>query len=179
MRVLVLEQKAEIEGLHKRDAENQKAISILETRLKNHEGKDSDLAPRFSTQSLCEQVFWIVTVFFTFRLSEQLAKRPSIDEISAKLEVLKTEHEALQNFLKESSEKETKKIKELEEKHAQAMSELTEKLKKSNQRIKTLASKAKAYETEAENIDKMIFRKDFSFLPASSLCSFRLSCGKI
>jgi chromosome segregation ATPase len=89
--------------------------------------------------------------------------------------VLKTEHESLQNFLKESSEKETKSRKELEEKHAQAMSELAEKLKKSNQRIKTLASKTKAYETEAENINKMIFRKDFTFLPVSSLRSFRLT----
>ncbi|KAK1608113.1 hypothetical protein QYE76_031786 [Lolium multiflorum] len=79
LRVLVLEQKAEIEGLHKRDAESQKAISILETRLKNHE--------------------------------EQLAKCPSIDDIAAELEVLKTEHESLQNFLKESFEKETREKK--------------------------------------------------------------------
>jgi hypothetical protein len=43
LRVHVLEQKAEIEALHKRDAESQKAISILETHLKNYEGKDSDL----------------------------------------------------------------------------------------------------------------------------------------
>ena len=42
LRVHVLEQKAEIEALHKRDAESQKAISVLETRLKNLEGKDSD-----------------------------------------------------------------------------------------------------------------------------------------
>jgi hypothetical protein len=66
LRVLVLEQKAEIEGLHKRDAESQKAISILETRLKNHEGKDFDFAPSFSMHSLCEQVFRIVTFFFYF-----------------------------------------------------------------------------------------------------------------
>ncbi|KAK1664955.1 hypothetical protein QYE76_053114 [Lolium multiflorum] len=103
LRVLVLEQKMEIEGLHKNYAESQKAITIPETRVKNHE--------------------------------EELANRPSINEISAELE----------------SEK------ELEEKHAQAMSELADRLKKSNQRVKTLASKAKAYETEAENIDKMIF----------------------
>jgi hypothetical protein len=57
MRMLVLEQKAEIEGLHKRDAESQKAITILETRLKNNEGKDSDFASSSSTHSLCEHVF--------------------------------------------------------------------------------------------------------------------------
>jgi hypothetical protein len=100
---------------------------------------------------------------FAFRLTEQLAKRPSIDDISAELEVLKTEHASLKNFLKESSEKETKENRELEEKHAKAMSELAEKLKSSNQRIKTLVSKTKAYEAEAANIEKMIFRKDFRF----------------
>jgi hypothetical protein len=51
---------------------------------------------------------------------------------------------------------------ELEEKHAQEVSNLAEKLKKSNQRIKTLAAKNRAYETEAESIDKMIFRKVLS-----------------
>lgn len=125
LRVLVLEQKADIEALHKRDTESQKAISILETRLKDHE--------------------------------DQLAKRPSIDDHSAELEVLKAEHTSLKDFLKESSEKETKEKKEREEKHAKDLSDLTEKLKTSNQRIKTLVSKSKAYETEAENIDKMIF----------------------
>ena len=77
--------------------------------------------------------------------------------------MLKTEHASLQNFLKESSEKETKDKKEREEKHAKDLSELAEKLKTSNQRVKSLVSKSKAYETEAENIDKMIFRKDFIF----------------
>nr|XP_051202604.1 uncharacterized protein LOC127316235 [Lolium perenne] len=129
LRVLVLEQKTEIEGLHKRDAESQKSIATLETRLKNYE--------------------------------EQLANRPSIDALSAELEVLKAERVSLQKFLKESYEKETREKKELEEKHAQATAELADKLKKRNQRIKTLVTKAKAYETEAENIDKMIFRKDF------------------
>jgi hypothetical protein len=105
---------------------------------------------------------------FYFRLSEQLANRPSSDAISAELEVLKAKHTSLQKFLKESSEKETREKKELEEKHAQAVAEFAEKLKKSNQRIKMLATKAKAYKTEAENIDKMIFCKDFIFLPASS-----------
>jgi hypothetical protein len=45
----VLEKKIEIEGLHKSYTESQKAISILETRIKKHEGKDSGLAPSFST----------------------------------------------------------------------------------------------------------------------------------
>nr|XP_051216647.1 pre-mRNA-splicing ATP-dependent RNA helicase prp28-like [Lolium perenne] len=71
LRTLVLEQKQEIERLYKKEAEDQQAIAILETRLKNNE--------------------------------EQLAKRPSIDSISAELEVLKTEHSSLEKFLKESS----------------------------------------------------------------------------
>jgi hypothetical protein len=33
--------------MYKRDAENQKAISVLETRLKNNEGKDSDFSLKF------------------------------------------------------------------------------------------------------------------------------------
>ncbi|KAK1629057.1 hypothetical protein QYE76_003372 [Lolium multiflorum] len=86
LHVLVLEQKIEIEMLHKRDAESQKSIATLETRLKNYE--------------------------------EQLSKRPSIDELSTELEVLKAERDSLQKFLKESSEKETREKKELEEKHA-------------------------------------------------------------
>jgi hypothetical protein len=51
---------------------------------------------------------------------------------------------------------------ELEDKHAKEMSEMAEKLKNSNNRVKTLASKLKAAEAEAEDIDKMIFRKDFT-----------------
>jgi stress response protein YsnF len=85
--------------------------------------------------------------------------------------VLKAEHASLRNFLKESTEKETKAKKELEEKHAQTMTELAEKLKTSHQRIKTLVSKAKAYESEATDIDELIFRKDFTF-PASPFHSF-------
>jgi hypothetical protein len=46
--------------------------------------------------------------FWTFSLLEEIANHPSIKEISAELEVLKAEHESLQKFLKESSEKETK-----------------------------------------------------------------------
>ncbi|KAK1647973.1 hypothetical protein QYE76_065778 [Lolium multiflorum] len=94
LRVLVLEQKAEIEGLQKSYAESQQAISILETRVKKHIGIHRE---------------------------------------------------------RDQNER------ELEEKHAQEVSDLAEKLKKSNQRIKTLAAKNRTYETEAENIDKMIF----------------------
>jgi ElaB/YqjD/DUF883 family membrane-anchored ribosome-binding protein len=153
----VLEQKIEIEMLQKRDAERQKSIAILETRLKNYEGNDSDLAPRFFNAT----IFFELTVFFYFRLSEQLAKRPSVDELSAELEVLKDGHDSLQEFLKEYSEKETDKKNEVEEKHAQAIADLTDKLKKSNAWIKTLVSKAKAYNMEAEDIGKLIFCKDF------------------
>jgi hypothetical protein len=49
-----------------------------------------------------------------FCLTEQLAKRPFVDTISAELKVLKTEHSSLKNFLKESSEKETKDKREPE-----------------------------------------------------------------
>ncbi|KAK1650535.1 hypothetical protein QYE76_068340 [Lolium multiflorum] len=88
---------------------------------------------------------------------EEIAKSPSIDTLSAKIEVLEAENESLKNFLKESSEEETKKRKELLEKHTQELSDLAEKLKKSQQRIQTLAAKYKNYEAEAEAIDKMIF----------------------
>jgi glutaredoxin 2 len=104
-----------------------------------------------------------------FRLTEEFAKRPSVDSISAELEVLKAEHASLQNFLKESAEKETKAKKVLEEKHLKSTSELAEKLKTSHQRIKGLVSKAKNYETEAAAIDELIFRKDFMFSTISSL----------
>jgi hypothetical protein len=157
----VLEQKTEIEALHKRDAESQKAISVLETRQKDHEGKDSDLSQAPQRILHWNKYPCIITFALAFCLTDQLAKCPSIDDISAELEVLKAEHFTFKNFLKESSEKETKEKKEREEKHTKAMSDLAEKLKTSNQRIKTLVSKSKAYETEAADIDKMIFRKDF------------------
>ncbi|KAK1691749.1 hypothetical protein QYE76_008446 [Lolium multiflorum] len=125
LRVHVLEQKTEIEMLQKRDAESQKAIATLETRLKSYE--------------------------------EQLAKHPSVDKLAAELEVLKAEHDSLQEFLKESPEKETREKKELEEKHARDIAELADRLKRSNTRIKMLVAETKAYETEAEDIDKLIF----------------------
>jgi predicted nuclease with TOPRIM domain len=52
LRVHVLEQKTEIEMLQKRDAESQKAIATLETRLKSCEGNDSDLAPGFCNATI-------------------------------------------------------------------------------------------------------------------------------
>jgi septal ring factor EnvC (AmiA/AmiB activator) len=112
----------------------------------------------------------IFVLELAFCLTEFLAKRPSIDEISAKLQVLESEHESLQQSLKESHEDEYKLKKELEDKHAQEMSEMAEKLKNSNNRVKTLASKLKVVEAEATNIDKMIFRKDFT-IPACILYS--------
>ncbi|KAK1618414.1 hypothetical protein QYE76_023931 [Lolium multiflorum] len=125
LRTHVLEQRHEIELLQTRDADNQKAIALMETRIKGFE--------------------------------DEIAKRPSIDSLSAKIEVLKAENESLKNFLKESSEEEAKKKKELLERHTQELSDLAEKLKKSQQRIQTLAAKNKNYEAEAEAIDKMIF----------------------
>jgi hypothetical protein len=53
-------------------------------------------------------------VLLCFRLPEQLAKKPTIDELSAKLEVLQAEHDSLKEFLKKSFEKETKEKKERE-----------------------------------------------------------------
>ena len=92
--------------------------------------------------------------------SEETDKRPTIDALSAKVQVLEAENETLKNFLKESSEKETKEKKELSEKHSREMAELADKLKKSQQRVTTLAAKNKSQEAEAEAIDKLIFRKD-------------------
>ncbi|KAK1643629.1 hypothetical protein QYE76_061434 [Lolium multiflorum] len=91
------------------------------------------------------------------RCGKEFAKRPTIDALAAKVEVLEAENESLKKFLKESSEEETKKKKELLERHTQELSDLAEKLKKSQQRIQTLATKNKNYEAEAEAIDKMIF----------------------
>jgi hypothetical protein len=54
---MVLEQKAEIEGLHKRDAERQKVISFLETHMRDSEGKGSDFASSSSTHFLLENFF--------------------------------------------------------------------------------------------------------------------------
>jgi hypothetical protein len=104
-----------------------------------------------------------------FRLTEQIAKRPAVDALSAKVQVLEAENESLKTFLKESSEKETIEKKKLFEKHARDMAELADKLKKSQQRVSTLATKNKSQEAEAEAIDKMIFRKDlFCLTPTSS-----------
>ncbi|KAK1682383.1 hypothetical protein QYE76_043231 [Lolium multiflorum] len=125
LRVHVLEQKTEIDGLRQSYADSQKAITHLETRIKNNE--------------------------------EEIAKRPSIDALAAKVEVLEAENESLKKFLKESFEEETMKRKELSDKHIQEVSDLAENLKKSQNRVKTLAGKNKAQEAEAEAIDKLIF----------------------
>jgi ATP-dependent RNA circularization protein (DNA/RNA ligase family) len=58
----------------------------------------------------------------------------------------------------------------MEDKHAQEMSEMAEKLNNNNNRVKTLASKLKAAEAEATDINKLIFRKDFT-IPACILYS--------
>jgi hypothetical protein len=42
LRTHVLEQRQEIELLQTRDADNQKAIALLETRIKGFEGNNSD-----------------------------------------------------------------------------------------------------------------------------------------
>jgi DNA repair exonuclease SbcCD ATPase subunit len=97
-----------------------------------------------------------------FPPTEEIAKRPAVDALPAKVQVLEAEYESLKNFLKESSEKETLEKKELLEKHARDMAELADKLKKSQQRVSTLAAKNKSQEAEAEAIDKMIFRKNLS-----------------
>nr|XP_051229728.1 uncharacterized protein LOC127347602 [Lolium perenne] len=122
LRVHVLEQMTEIEGLRQTAESSHQAVLRLETRLK-----------------------------------EETDKRPTIDALSAKVQVLEAENETLKNFLKESSEKETKEKKELSEKHSREMVELADKLKKSQQRVTTLAAKNKSQEAEAEAIDKLIF----------------------
>nr|XP_051190081.1 altered inheritance of mitochondria protein 21-like [Lolium perenne] len=122
LRVHVLEQMTEIEGLRQNAESSRQAVLRLEARLK-----------------------------------EETDKRPTIDALSAKIQVLEAENESLKNFLKETSEKETKEKKDLSEKHAREMAELADKLKKSHQRVTTLAAKNKSQEAEAEAIDKLIF----------------------
>ncbi|KAK1632393.1 hypothetical protein QYE76_006708 [Lolium multiflorum] len=92
-----------------------------------------------------------------FPPTEEIAKRPTIDKMSAKVQVLEEENESLKTFIKESSEKDALAKKELLDKHAHDVADLAEKLKKSHQRVSTLAAKNKSQEAEAEAIDKMIF----------------------
>ncbi|KAK1642303.1 hypothetical protein QYE76_060108 [Lolium multiflorum] len=122
LRIHVLEQIKEIEGLREHAENSQKAIQLLETRLQ-----------------------------------EETAKHSSLDELSAKVKVLEAENESLQNFMKESSSKETEARKELSEKHAREKAELIDKLEKSQGRALSLIAKNKALEAEAEAIDKLIF----------------------
>ncbi|KAK1613224.1 hypothetical protein QYE76_036897 [Lolium multiflorum] len=122
LRIHVLEQIKEIEGLREHAENSRKAIQLLETRLQ-----------------------------------EETAKHSSLDELSAKVKVLEAENESLQNFMKESSSKETEARKELSEKHAREKAELIDKLEKSQGRALSLIAKNKALEAEAEAIDKLIF----------------------
>ena len=162
----MLEQKAEIERLTKKGEEDQQAIALLETRLKNSEGTSSALL------KIPQRTHLHIYNELAFRLTEKFASLPSIDDLSAQLEVLKTERTSLQQSLKESHERETKTKKELEEKHAQAMAEMAEKLKTSQQRVMTLVAKAQSFETEAKKIDETIFRKNLTF---SDICMVLLS----
>nr|XP_051211968.1 uncharacterized protein LOC127329498 [Lolium perenne] len=132
LRVHVLEQMTEIEGLRQNAENSRQALLLLENRLK-----------------------------------EETAKRPAVDAMSTKIQVLEAENESLKNFLKESSEKEAK------EKHTRDMAELADKLKKSQQRVASLAEKNKSQEAEA--IDKMIFRKNLFLFNSGFLmnCSVR------
>ncbi|KAK1612298.1 hypothetical protein QYE76_035971 [Lolium multiflorum] len=122
LRIHVLEQIKEIEGLREHAENSRKAIQLLETRLQ-----------------------------------EETAKHSSLDELSAKVKVLEAENESLQNFMKESSSKETEARKELSEKHAREKAELIDKLEKSQGRVLSIIAKNKALEAEAEAIDKLIF----------------------
>jgi uncharacterized coiled-coil protein SlyX len=125
MRKVMLEQKSLIEGLSKKEVENQQTIDIFQDRLKAIQGISLSCV-RFRPLLMYGSNFEL-NDFFCVR--ELLAKRPSVDEISAQLKTLHAEHESLQATLKESQLNETKPKKELETKHEQAMSELREKLK--------------------------------------------------
>ena len=89
----MLEQKSEIERLNKKEAEDRQAIILLETHLKNNEGMSPPCYRFLNVLLLFEYVFFYFEL--AFRLTELLANLPSIDEISAKLEVLQTEHDSL------------------------------------------------------------------------------------
>ena len=99
-----------------------------------------------------------------FPPTEETAKHSKLDELSAKVKVLEAENESLKTFIKESSDKENQARKELSEKHARDLADLNDKLKKNQSRVTSLVSKNKVLETEAETIDKLIFRKYFSAL---------------
>jgi hypothetical protein len=97
MNKLVQEQQTESEHLNKKEAGDRQAIILLETCVKNNEG----IIPpykRFLNVLLLFEYFSYFEI--AFRLTELLAKHPSIDEISAKLEVLESENESLQQSLK-------------------------------------------------------------------------------
>jgi hypothetical protein len=161
----VLEQITEIEGLRQHAENSRKAIQLLETRLQGTRSGSS----LFCTDS-CSGCIICSTL-----LSEETAKHSSLDELSAKVKVLEAENESLQNFMKESSSKETEARKELSEKHAREKAELIDKLEKSQGRVLSIIAKNKALEAEAEAIDKLIFRKHFSASLLRPPCMFSLT----
>ncbi|KAK1620579.1 hypothetical protein QYE76_026096 [Lolium multiflorum] len=118
LRVHVLEQIAEIEG------------------LRQHAEKISScLRPAFKVRDPGLLLFVLTQLFrmhnmFNFLPSEETAKHSSFDELSAKVKVLEAENESLKAFIQESSSKETEARKELSEKHARDLAELNEKLEK-------------------------------------------------
>ena len=89
--------------------------------------------------------------------------------------MLEAENESLQNFMKESSSKETEARRELSEKHTREKAELIDKLEKSQGRVISTIAKNKALETEAEAIDKLIFRKHSSASLLRPSCMFSLT----
>ena len=101
----------------------------------------------------------VIFIECLLRLPDLLAKKASIDEISAKLKTLEAMHESVQTSLKESQANEIKLKKELEAKHAQAIAELEKKLKASDDKVQTLSSQLKSSEAEAKVIDDIVFRK--------------------
>ena len=66
----------------------------------------------------------VIFIECLFCLLDLLAKKPSIDEIAAKLKMLEAMHKSVQTSLKESQANEIKLKKELEAKHALAIAEL-------------------------------------------------------
>ncbi|KAK1686089.1 hypothetical protein QYE76_046937 [Lolium multiflorum] len=96
------------------------------------------------------------------RLQEETAKHSLLDELSAKVKVLEAENESLQNFMKESSSKETEARKELSEKHAREKAELIDKLEKSQASLgfewtkDSNLTRTEAYEEARKSIDALL-----------------------
>jgi hypothetical protein len=159
---LVLEQKAELEKLTKRGGEDQQAMALLETHLKNSEGMGSALLkisqrnhPFMMNLLSALQKNLPVSLPLMTSLRSSRYSNPSTPPSSNPLR---------------SVTKGTKTKNELEEKNAQAMAEMAEKLKASQQRVKTLVAKARTYEAESKEIDETIFRKNFFVFRHIILC---------